>query len=391
MTKAISVVLLLWLSATAPLRAYSVLTHEAVIDTVWLGNIKPVLLKRYPQATPADVIKAHAYAYGGAIIQDIGYYPFGAKLFSDLTHYIRSGDFVTALLRDASDINELAFALGSLAHYTGDNSGHPEAINITVPLLYPKLKTEYGPVVTYEDDKSAHLKTEFGFDVLQVARGAYAPQAYHDFIGFEVSQSLLKRAFADTYGLKLEDVMDHQGLSFGTFRYSVSTLIPTATRAAWLLKKDEIKKARPSMTRRKFVYNMKRSSYRKEWGSDYQKPGCGARLIAFISRIVPKIGPFRALAFKVPGPKGEKYFMSSFDDTVKRYEALIRQYDAGKLVLSDTNMDTGKIAVKGKYQMADDAYTSLVLKIESEHAPVSQALHNSLARYYDGEATASAH
>lgn len=391
MTKAIPAILLLWLSATAPLRAYSVLTHEAVIDTVWLGSIKPVLLKRFPQATRDDVLKAHAYAYGGAIIQDIGYYPFGSKLFSDLAHYIRSGDFVAALLHDASDINELAFALGSLAHYTGDNTGHPEAVNLTVALAYPKLKAEYGPVVTYEDDKSAHLKTEFGFDVLQVARGAYAPQAYHDFIGFEVSESLLKRAFEDTYGLKLDAVMDHQGLSFGTFRYSVSTLIPTATRAAWLLKKDEIKKERPSITRRKFVYNMKRSSYRKEWGSNYQKPGFGARFIAFISRILPKIGPFRALSFKVPGPKGEKLFMSSFNDTVKRYQAFIKQYDAGTLVLPDTNLDTGRPAVKGKYHMADDAYTSLVLKIESAHAPVSQALHDSLARYYDGAATASAH
>ena len=205
-----------------PLGGYSVLTHEAIIDSSWPNEIKPLLLKRFPGATDDQLRDAHAYAYGGAIIQDMGYYPFGSKFFSDLVHYTRSGDFVTALLRDSQDINEYAFALGALAHYAADNEGHPIAINRAVPMLYPKLHAKYGAEVTYEDNPGAHLKTEFGFDVVQVARGKYASETYHDFIGFKVSKPLLERAFEDTYCLKMEKVFRDVDLALGTYRYSVS-------------------------------------------------------------------------------------------------------------------------------------------------------------------------
>jgi hypothetical protein len=182
------------LAGPRPIRAYSVLAHETIIDAAWNTNIQPLLRKRFPNATPDELRKAHAYAYGGAIIQDLGYYPHGSKFFSELTHYLRSGDFIQALLRDAQDLYQYAFALGALAHYAADNEGHRLAVNRAVPVLYPKLKKKHGDVVTYEEDPAAHLKTEFGFDVLQVAQGRFAPDAYHDFIGFEVAQPLLDRA-----------------------------------------------------------------------------------------------------------------------------------------------------------------------------------------------------
>ena len=119
--------------------AYSVLTHEQVVDLLWKNQIQPLLLKRFPSATEDDLAKAHAYAYGGSLIQDMGYYPFGSKFFSDLVHYVRSGDFVQALLRDSYDVNEYAFALGALSHYAADNSGHP-AINQVVAIV----DTNYG-------------------------------------------------------------------------------------------------------------------------------------------------------------------------------------------------------------------------------------------------------
>ena len=184
---------------------YSVLTHEAIIDSSWNDSLKPTLLKRYPHATAEQLRQAHAYAYGGAIIQDMGYYPFGSKFFTDLVHYVRSGDFIEALLDEAQDINEYAFALGALAHYSADNSGHVIAVNRAVPILYPKLRARYGDRITYVEDPTAHLKTEFGFDVVQVARGRYASQAYHDFIGFEVSKPVLQRAFKRTYGIELKE------------------------------------------------------------------------------------------------------------------------------------------------------------------------------------------
>jgi hypothetical protein len=123
------------------------LTHETIIDAAWEADIQPLLLKRFPDSTPEALRTAHAFAYGGAIIQDMGYYPHGNKFFSDLTHYVRSGDFVLALLHDSQDLNEYAFAIGAMAHYAADNSGHRLATNVAVPVLYPKLKTKYGNVV----------------------------------------------------------------------------------------------------------------------------------------------------------------------------------------------------------------------------------------------------
>ena len=115
---------------------------------MWDSSIKPALRARFPAATPDQLLEARAYAYGGCVIQDLGYYPFGSHFFSNLLHYVRSGDFVRALIRDAQDVNEYAFALGALGHYAADNDGHRLAINRTVPLLYPKDPGKFGNDVT---------------------------------------------------------------------------------------------------------------------------------------------------------------------------------------------------------------------------------------------------
>ena len=350
--------------ATAPLGcAYSVLSHEALVDAAWETPIKPLLLKRFPSASSDDLEAAHAYAYGGCIIQDMGYYPFGSKFFSDLVHYVRSGDFVDALIRDAQDINEYAFALGALAHYSADNNGHPMAVNRAVPILYPKLRARYGDKVTYAEDPAAHLKTEFGFDVVQVAAGHYASKAYHDFIGFKVAKPVLERAFEDTYDLQLKDVFTSLDLAIGTYRHTVSSLLPEMTKAAWEAKKDEIVKLTPGVTRNKFIYNLSRSSYQKEWGSEYEKPGFFAKLLAFVFRIIPKIGPFKALAFRPATPETERLFMASFNVSLDRYRSFLNQVNAGHLDLKNENLDTGEPTRPGSYELADKTYAKLLDKL----------------------------
>ncbi len=320
------VLALCWPSETA---AYAVLAHEAIIDSVWDTNIRPLLLKRFPGATPEEIKEAHGYSYGGAIIQDMGYYPHGSFFFSDLAHYVRSGDFILALLRDSKDLDGYAFALGALAHYAADNNGHPVGTNRAVPLLYPKLKTKYGDSVTYEEDKLAHVKTEFGFDVLEVAHGRYAPDSYHDFIGFGVSAPLLEQSFQETYGLDLKSVLSDEDKVLASYRHDVSQLLPKATRIAWSLKKDEIMKDQPGMTKKKFLYNLSRASYQKNWGKNYQPPTFGERFLAFLARILPKIGPLRVLQLKTPTPETERMFEASFqlnDEThAKWLHALAKQ------------------------------------------------------------------
>src|ERR1700686_895554 len=223
--------LLIMVMGGGPSFAYSVLTHEEGVDLLWADEIRPLLLKRYPGLTEDQIKEAHAYAYGGAVIQDLGYYPFGNREFSNLVHYARSGDFVRELLIQSGDVNEYAFAMGALSHYASDIAGHP-AVNQAVAIEYPKLRAKYGKSVRYAQDKTAHLKTEFGFDMVQVAKNRYASQQYHDFIGFQVSRPLLERVFPVVYGMELKEVLTHEDLAIGSYRYSISRMIPQMTQIA---------------------------------------------------------------------------------------------------------------------------------------------------------------
>ena len=351
----------------APSSAYSVLTHEAIIDSAWEGNLRPLLLKRFPDATHEQLKEAHAYAYGGAIIQDMGYYPHGNKLVSDLTHYVRSGDFVQALLRDAGTLDEYAFALGALAHYVADNYGHRLGTNVAVPLLYPHLEKRYGNFVTYEDDPLAHLKAEFGFDVLQVAKERYAPDSYRDFIGFSVATPLLERAFQETYGLEFKSLFGNEDRAIGSYRHDVSSLIPEATRIAWSLKKNEIQKDLPGTTRKKFLYNLSRASYEKKWGKDYQPPTFKEKCLAVVYRVLPKIGPLRTLTFRTPTPETEKFFEQSFNATLDHYRGYLTELKQGPIDLPNTNIDVGTETPRGKYHLKDKACEELLEKLAANH------------------------
>jgi len=357
-------VVVMALCAPAPARAYSVLAHEAHIDALWDTGIRPLLHRRFPRATEADLTAARAYAYGGAVIQDLGYYPFGNHFFSNLMHYVKSGEFVEALIRESHDVNEYAFALGALAHYVSDNTGHPEAVNRAVPLMFPKLGEEYGHSVTYEESPTSHVRTEFSFDIVQVATGRYVSKVYHDFIGFHVAKPALERAFKDTYGLTVQDVLSDEDLAIASYRHAIADLIPEITRAAWKAKKDEIAKLAPDATEQTFVYTFSSKDYEKEFGSDYQKPGFFTRVLVFFYRILPKIGPLKALKFKAPTPEAECLFNDSLADTRRRYAEALAAVGEGRLHLTNTNFDTGRPARPGEYTLADKTRQELGERVE---------------------------
>ena len=373
---------LLLILAAPGAHSYSVLTHEAIIDSAWDTAIKPLLLRRFPAATPDELKQAHAYAYGGCIIQDLGYYPFGSKFFSNLTHYVRSGDFVLNLIRESQDLDEYAFALGALSHYAADNSGHSMAVNVAVPLLYPKLGLKFGSLVTYADDPFTHAKTEFAFDVFQAAKGHYASDAFKSFIGFEVAKPVLQRAFEDTYGMKLEQVFLDVDLAIGSYRRAVGTILPAMTRVAWQIKKQEILKEAPSTTRQNFLYNLSRSSYEKNWGSTYRRPGIRSKLLAALLRFVPKVGPLRPLAFQRLTPETEKMYMGSFNSTIDRYRELLAEQGAGDLKMPNDNLDVGTFTAAGKYKLTDATYSQLLHKLQGRYTEMPPELRSDILAFY---------
>ena len=378
----LTALLLVFLFPVPPVYAYSVLSHEAIIDSTWDSAIKPLLLKRFPGATPDELTHAHAYAYGGCIIQDLGYYPFGSKLFSDLTHYVRTGDFILNLIRDSQDVNEYAFALGAMSHYAADNNGHPMAVNRAVPLFYPKLGEKFGTRVTYADDSTSHGRTEFAFDVFQAAKGRYASAAYKDFIGFEVSKNLLERAFENTYGMKPEKLLISIDLAIGSYRRAVGTFLPALTRVAWQNRKQEIRKDAPSVTRKNFLFNLSRSSYEKNWGATYKRPGIRSRVLAFSLRLLPKVGPLRPLDFKRLTPETEKMYMASFNATIVRYRELLSELSAGRLKLPNENLDVGTFTTAGQYRLTDAAYSHLLHKLQGHYTEIPQELRTDILAFY---------
>jgi len=364
-----------------------VLTHEEVVDLLWKDQIQPLLLKRYPSAGPDDLRRAHAFAYGGSLVQDMGYYPFGSKNFSDLTHYVRSGDFIVNLINDSTDLNEYAFALGALAHYSADNIGHP-TINRAVALEFPKLQRQYGNEVTYEDNPKAHIRIEFGFDVTQVAKNHYTSDCYHDFIGFEISKPVLERAFQDTYGAPLSDVMSNEDLAVGTFRRTISKILPEMTRVALVARKKEIVKDTPNFNARKFRYYLSRADYQREWGKGYRRPGFGTRLLALVLKLVPKVGPFKALDFKIPSQQTEDMYVASVDHTLDNYKNLLRDVETKSLSLPNTDFDTGNVTRAGEYALTDKAYAYLLTKLAERNfeSTPPELRANILAFYADPNA-----
>jgi hypothetical protein len=362
--------------------AYSVLTHEEIVDLVWADDLRPLLLQRFPTLTEDQLTEAHAYAYGGAVIQDLGYYPFGSVEFSNLVHYVRSGDFVRELLAQSQDANEYAFALGALAHYTSDVAGHP-AVNEAVAIEYPKLRAKYGNSVKYAENHTAHLKTEFVFDMVQVAKNRYASQQYHNFIGFQVSKPLLERTFPIVYGLELKDVLPQEDLAISSYRFAVSRMIPELTQVALRTHQKDMMREEPDFAKKKFLYRLSRSDYEKEWGKDYAKAGFMTRVSAVLLRYTPKIGPFKAMAFKNPTPKTEDMYFKSINTTVDQYRAHLEEVRAGALQLTNMDLDSGKETLAAEYTLTDEAYAKLLAQLtERKFDRTSAELRDNILNFY---------
>jgi len=367
---------LLWWTVIGPLAttggAYSVLSHEALIDAVWAPVIVPLLLQRFPDATRAELTAAHGYAYGGCEIQDLGYYPFGNHYFSNLTHYARAGAFVQALFLESRTVDEYAFAIGALSHYVADVDGHPLAVNLSVPDMYPRLRRKFGNRVTYEDNPTAHIMTEFSFDVVQITGAGYLPRTYHNFIGFQVPRDLLERAFQDTYGLPMKRLFFSEGLSLKVYKLSASEIVPKLGVDIWKHRSATLSRLNPSVVTPRFNYRLAPGNYQRpsgagrrrfkpwswQWRQTAQRANVdlASRILVTMIEILPKVGSLRTLTFKPPTLQVQQLFIRSFDKTVADYESYLSELRRGHLILPEDNLDLGGPRVAGQYQLADETY-----------------------------------
>lgn len=334
------------------------LAHQAVVDRSWDAAIVPELKRRFP-TTGDDLTRAKAFAYGGSHIADLGYFPLGSTLFTELVHYVRSGAFVTALVRSARTVDEYAFALGALGHYVADTVGHPEATNRVVPTLYPKLQRKFGDRVTYADDHASHLQTEFRFDVFEMAQNKASRDLFHHAVQFEVPTRVLGEAFERTYGIRLEELFTNVDAAILTYRWAFRGLIHEATGIAWALYQADIQKLDPEMTPAGFVYDLTRDDFEHEFGRAYAEPGYFARFLAFFVKLVPNVGPLKRAIYKPLPPEAQQTFRSALDDAVARYQREIKRLGRKSATLADLNLDTGTPVDPRDYEPAEDALTEL--------------------------------
>ncbi len=382
---------LLSLLTTSPAKAFSILAHEAVVDAVWDTNIKPLLIAKYGDLAGPDIKTAHAYAYGGCLMADMGYMPGGNGMFTDLLHYVRSGDFVMNLLNEAHTVNEYAFALGALSHYVADKYGHSLATNVTVPIVFPKLRKEFGDTVTYDDNHTSHSQVEFTYDVLQVSRGNYASESYHNFIGFKMAVPLLQKVFLQTYGQDVSVYFKDINSSINTFRWDIRSVFPRFIHNASRKNKDEIHEINLTPTSNLFKYRMTRRIYNLEYGKGHKHTGSLlARIIAKIEAVLPKVGPLKTLKFVDPTPKGEKLFDDSFKAIVVNYTRELDILKTQPAQLPDIDFDTGHRTAIGEYHLTDKTYAALVIALQKDNfACLSPQLKQHIIDFYSKATPAS--
>ncbi|MDQ6676779.1 MAG: zinc dependent phospholipase C family protein [Acidobacteriota bacterium] len=371
---------------TPPASGYALITHQQLIDVVWDTSIEPLLLSRFPKASRADLERAHAYAYGGCLVQDLGYYPFGKKIFSDFTHYVRSGDFVLYLLRNARNPDELAFAVGALSHYLGDSVGHPEAVNPSTALSFPPLADKYGPVVTYEEAPRQHVRTEFGFDVAQTALHHFAPRKYRQQVGFAISPVLLARAFGQTYGLPIRSILGRRRPAISSYRSSVRKVLPFFTEVAVINARNKLSPSVADAAHARFLEDSLQADYQRLWSNAYKRPGLGAHVVACIVRILPKIGVLQLLSVKAPTPVTDDLYVRSVNLTLDRFRSLLARLRTATfetLTLANLDLDTGSTVRPGGYALTDKTYETLLAKVTADPArPVPEGLRQDILTYY---------
>jgi hypothetical protein len=369
-------------------QAYSFLTHESIIDLAWVPAIKPLLLQRYPHLTAEQLKIAHGYAYGGSTIQDAGYYPSGSDFFSNLTHYVRSGAFVNALLHDARNPDELAFALGAMSHYIGDAIGHSYAVNPSVAIEFPSLKNQYGKIVTYEDNPHDHVRTEFAFDIDQLSHQRFAPPAYLRSVGMYVPKRLMNQAFFETYGLPLRSVIGNEFVAFRGYRTSVRQFLTRVAYAEVLLHRRHMPPDVDNSEFKKFKARLRVADTQNHW-ERYRRHhiGFATRFYAFLILILPKIGPLSDLAIRGPNVKTEQKYIYSVDDAVDEYDYLlneIREDGLRTFYLPNIDLDTGFPTRPGAYSLTDKTYATLLHRITSKRRSknIPAQLKQSILAYF---------
>lgn len=366
-----------------PIFAYSFQTHEQLIDLNWKRTILPFLKQHFPRATDAELERAHAFAYGGCAIQDLGYYPFSHQFFSNLVHYVRSADFVRSLFHHARNADELAFAVGALSHYLGDSYGHSQAINRAVASEFPALAKKYGSAVIYEENPHAHVRTEFAFDINELSKHRMAPSAYLRHVGLRVPSALLAKAFFETYGLDFERVLGRRRGVIRSYRFAVRSFLPRIAYAETLLHKNGFPPDEPTQAFQLFEQHLAEADFHQSWDEYRRGASLRTHLLAWTIRIAPKVGPLSLLAIRGPSAQTHELYVESLNASTAALQQELAEFDSPARSQPNRDLDTGEKVQPGKYRLTDETYAKLLAAITRQPSrEIPAGLKQSVLNYY---------
>jgi hypothetical protein len=391
--------------------AYSILTHEQLIDLLWSSDILPMLHTRFPDARPEDLRLARKYAYGGALLADAGYYPKGEPYTANLTHYVLAGDFVTNLFRNATDVYELAFAVGALTHYVGDTIGHSTATNPSVAIAFPNLVkpggTQIGTdglpeaIVTYEDGEAQYKQVEVGFDINSLNHKRFIPKKIMDRIGFDVPLQQFTYAFYQTYGLQVDFTHTDSSLNLHAYAGDAKGVITEGIYAIASKHKKDGPDESSIAELPEFQAMIANAEAEGHWNKYKRAGGFESKAMIVVLGVDPAIPIARV---EMPITTTQRMYIRSVLQSVKLLKQILKtpvapterfiplwpsdQSNSSPTSLPNFNLDTGHLEPSRAYRLTDDAYFDLLGRIVANPTwPIPPSTKTAIQTYFSDSDT----
>ena len=133
-----------------------------------------------------DVVEA---LYCGALAPDMGMLPGSDRLFTDLAHYLKTGELARCLVSKANSAIETAYAWGWVTHVLADAGLHP-AIN--------RASGDH----SWAESPTSHMRVEFGLDFQRLGD---QPSLGGARVRSTPGPSLLASAYMEVYGLQVDE------------------------------------------------------------------------------------------------------------------------------------------------------------------------------------------
>ena len=343
-------------------RAFSVTAHQGVVDQAWGLTLVPLIRQRFPNATDRELTEAHAYARGGSISPILVLSARESFVFRPAA--LRSHRrFRQPSVNWGQLSGRICVRLGMLGHYEAPAGIRKRPI-FRCPSSIPSSSRNTAtpsPMRTHPRAPTNSIRCAAG------RSSQRNTDLFEHSIDFKVPRDALERAFAETYGLQLNDLFDNYDIAIYTYRWGFRTIINEGTGIAWALYRKDIESNEPGVTSKEFVREISRGDFERQFGKAFLEPGYLPRFVGFLGTLVPDVGPLKRLPFKPLPDSVQKLYFRAYRHASERYVHEVAAICANKAWLENINLDTGRADKSGEYAPADEAWVDLLELHDKSH------------------------